>query len=337
MRWSRPGLLWFTFASLASLPLDFWISWKNRRIAAELGTERLLRQQADGIARSRWVGRLFLNFAWVALVVAAAGPHWGASDDGGVARGRDVVVVLDFSRSMLATDLATPATRWQAARDAVIELIAGLGQKGGHRVAIVIFAARASILVPLTTDYDHLNQMLDDLDGNVQPLEIRPADDAELSGTRIGAALELAVAAHDSRFPGFQDIILISDGDDPAEDREWTKGIAPARNAGIPIHTVGIGDLVDSPLILPKRGYREGELISTKLHEEPLKMIARETRGDYRPARRESPRLGEFASQLVKLQSRDLTDDSARGFADRSAYFWLAGCGFALAAWFWRA
>ena len=62
------------------------------------------------------------------------------------------------------------------------------------------------------------------------------------SGTRIGEALKAAVAAHDKRFPGYQDIVLISDGDDPADDREWVRGADEARKAEIPVHTVGVGN-----------------------------------------------------------------------------------------------
>lgn len=337
IRWARPGLLWLSFVPPALLLLDWWARRQNRAVAERLGRASAIRNLAIRSPRRSALGRVCFGLAWSAFVVAMAGPRWGQGDDGGVAVGRDVVVVIDLSKSMLATDLASPQARWQAARDAALDLISAARRRGGHRIGIVVFAARAKVFVPLTTDYDHLKQMLDELDAEVQPVEIRPADEFAKSGTRIGAACALAVQAHDDRFPGKQDIVLLSDGDDPADDREWAEGIAGARTAEIPIHTVGIGDIVHSPLTINKRG-GDDELISTKLVEEPLRTIALETRGQYLPARRDSPRLAEFfATQLEPLPSRELTDDAAPALRDRSTSFWLFGMVMLLGAWIWRA
>ena len=338
IRWDRPALLWLSFVPLLVVLLEWWAIARNRQVAALLGRPNAILRTYSRPARRGLLRHIAFGFGWSALVVAMAGPRWGAGDEGGIAVGRDVVVVLDLSRSMLAEDLATPQARWQAARDAVLDLIAAARKRGGHRIGLVIFAARPKVLVPLTTDYDHLTVMLDELDATVQPVDIRPADEFAKSGTRIGAALALAVQTHDERFPGKRDIILLSDGDDPADDREWAEGIAVARTAAILIHTVGLGDIVDSPWLLKRRTGAEGDLISTRLHEEPLREIARDSRGQYLPARRDPARLGEFfRANLEPLPSRELTDDAAALPRDRSAGFWSVGLLSLLLAWHWRA
>ena len=333
IRFVRPGLLWFTFVPLLLLLLDWWASKRNRVAAERLGRANAIRNLATATPRRISLKRFCFGLAWTSLIVGAAGPRWGQADDGGVAVGRDVVVVIDLSRSMEATDLRTPEPRWQRACLEARDLIRAAARRGGgHRVGIVIFAARPKVLVPLTTDYDHLMMMLDELDGHVQPVEIRPADEFAKSGTRIGAALTLAVQSHDDRFPGKQDVVLLSDGDDPATDREWADGITPARSAGIPIHVVGIGDVVESPVMLKRRG-GEGELISTRLVELPLKTIALESRGQYM-----TDALGDFfKKQLAPLPSRELLDDPTTALRNRSTVFWLVGMVFLLLAWFWRA
>ena len=337
LRWSRPGLLWLSFVPISFLILEWWASARNRVVAARLGRSGAVRNLAVRVPRRSALRRLAFGFAWSSFVLALAGPRWGSADDGGVAVGRDVVMI-DLSRSMLATDLATPQARWQAARDSARDLVDTASRRGGHRIGIVVFAARPKVLVPLTTDYDHLNLMLGEIDAAVQPVEIRPADEFSKSGTRIGAALAVAVQIHDERFPGKQDIVLLSDGDDPADDREWAEGIAGARAVGIPIHVIGIGDTVESPVTLRRRGGGEGELIATKLVEEPLRTIARDSRGRYFSAGREKPRLGEFfAAELEKQPSRELTDDAATALRDRSTGFWLFGLVTLLLAWIRRA
>ena len=338
LRWSRPGLLWLSFVPISFLILEWWASARNRVVAARLGRSGAVRNLAVRVPRRSALRRLAFGFAWSSFVLALAGPRWGSADDGGVVVGRDVVIVIDLSRSMLATDLATPQARWQAARDSARDLVDTASRRGGHRIGIVVFAARPKVLVPLTTDYDHLNLMLGEIDAAVQPVEIRPADEFSKSGTRIGAALAVAVQIHDERFPGKQDIVLLSDGDDPADDREWAEGIAGARAVGIPIHVIGIGDTVESPVTLRRRGGGEGELIATKLVEEPLRTIARDSRGRYFSAGREKPRLGEFfAAELEKQPSRELTDDAATALRDRSTGFWLFGLVTLLLAWIRRA
>ncbi len=338
IRWARPGLLWLSFAPALLFLLDWRAARRNRAVAALLGRTNAIRALGVRPPRRLYLGRFCFGLAWTASVLAAAGPRWGRGDDGGVAVGRDVVVVIDFSRSMLAEDLSTPQARWRAAVAAARDLVETASRRGGHRIGIVIFAARPKGLVPLTTDYDHLLQILDELDADVQPGDIRPADEFAKSGTRIGAALTLAIQTHDERFPGKQDIVLLSDGDDPVTDREWDDAIPAALTAGIPIHTVGIGDAAESQFLLKSRRKGEGEWITTRLDEIPLRAIALETRGSHLPAGRNNPYLGHFfETQLEPLPSRELADDPASSLSDRSTGFWLFGMVTLLFAWVWRA
>ena len=148
--------------------------------------------------------------------------------------------------------------------------------------------------------------MIDDLDGKFPPPEIRPGSAEVKSGTRIGDALKAAVATHDKRFPGYQDIVLISDGDDPADDRDGLRGADEARRAEIPVHTVGVGDPVQESIL--EFG---DELAPTRLREEPLKEIAAQTRGRYIAARRDVPQLAElFRANLEQLPSREVSDEA---------------------------
>lgn len=291
----------------------------------------------------RWIG-LAYPLAWVGLVLGLAGPRWGRSEEPGIAVGRDVVLVLDLSRSMLATDLSTGAARWEAGRDGLKELLDTVRRRGGHRTAVIVFAARPKVLVPLTTDYDHAAAVLDEIDGRHLPPDIRPAPDST-SGTRIGAALLLALATHDPRFPGAQDIILVSDGDDPVgtTDLEWRRGSDAVRSAGIPVHTVGIGDPAENgvplfldgePLEFQPREDLPPDWVRTRLVEEPLRQIAAETGGKYVAARKDAPRLGDFFRAAVEPNpSRTVSDDSVPQLKDRAAWFLAVALGLFLVGW----
>jgi Ca-activated chloride channel family protein len=181
------------------------------------------------------------------------------------------------------------------------------------------------------------------LDGRHPPPDIRPADDAAVSGTRIGAGLAAAVAAHDPRFPGFQDIVLLSDGDDPAQDREWALGVSAARKANIPVHAVGVGDPVNEATIridgeMLKVETRPGveEVAKTKLREDVLRAIAAEGKGLYLPSQRNVPKLGEFFHAAIETNPhRELTDDQLPQWKERYPWFLGPAAALFLFAW-WR-
>ena len=324
IRFARPELLWLLLV-LALLALTNRYSAMRRRIATEaLGRPTSIAAlHTNPRPRRRWLG-LAYPLAWTALILGIAGPRWGKSEEPGVAVGRDFVVVVDLSQSMKADDMASPnaKTRWEAAKAGLFDLLNSVSRRGGHRIAVVVFAARAKLLVPLTTDYDHVRAVIDEIDGSLPPPEVRPgADPSIVSGTRIGTGLIAAVNAHDSRFAGSQDIILISDGDDPGDDREWARGSDAARKAGIPVHTVGVGN-PDAATILTVGDPNNPELIQTKLEEDPLKQIAAETRGEYLAARRDVPRLGDFfRSRIEPHPSREVSDDAIPQPKERYPWF----------------
>lgn len=331
VRFARPEMLWL----LLLLPIlglvNRWAARRRRAAIAQIGRPAAVAGQlTHPVSRRNWFG-LAYPLAWIALILGLAGPRWGKSDETGVAVGRDLVIVIDLSRSMLADDMADPSlrTRWQAARAGALDLLDGVSRRGGHRVAVVVFAAHPKLLCPLTTDYNHVRAVIEDIDGDYPPPEVRPGPADVTSGTRIGEALKAAVEAHDKRFPGFQDIVLISDGDDPADDLEWVRGADEARKADIPVHSVGVGNPdVDAFLTFGE------ELVPTRLHEEPLKQIAAETRGRYIAARTATPLIGEFfRSHLEPLPSRYVSDESIPSPKERYPWFLAPALALFLIGW----
>lgn len=319
LRFARPELLWLFLLFPVFFLFDRWGARRQQAAIAKIGRPvALAGQLTQPPSRQRGL-RFAQSLGWTLLVLGVAGPLWGKSTETGVAVGRDVMIVIDLSRTMLADDMADRGspTRWEAARNAARDLVNAMARRGGHRVGIVVFAARTKLLCPLTTDYDHARAILDDIDGQFPPVEIRPPIGAEvISGTRIGAGLIAAVNAHDNRFPGYQGIVLLSDGDDPGEDKEWVRGADAARAAKVPVYTVGVGDPENGTILT----FGE-ELVDTRLQEEPLKQIAAETRGQYLGSRKDTPQLGEFfRTNLEPLPSREVSDENVR--LPKERYLW---------------
>src|SRR5262249_48196433 len=163
-------------------------------------------------------------------------------------------------RSMFAEQ----PSRLHRAKAALFDLAQALKERGGHRIGLVVFAAHAKVACPLTHDYDHFRETVESLDVGHLPPEIMTTDEDD-SGPRIGTALRAAVDLHESRAAGFQDILLLSDGDDPAPGGpDWSLPAAEARTKRIPIFTIGIGD-PDADSQVPDR---DGK---TRLREAPLR------------------------------------------------------------------
>ena len=274
---------------------------------------------------------------WLLLVIAAMGPRWGERNSSGVAVGRDIVILLDFSQSMLAADMTGPPTRWQAAIAGIDDMLLSLERRPGDRVGLVLFAAKPKVLVPLTTDLRHVRGTLRELDANFPPEAIRP-DEFSQSGTRFGRAINHAVDLHDNRFPHYQDIIIVSDGDDPSDDREWVSGVNAARSREIAVHTVGVGDPNRATTIL-RQGRPlmfDGEPIESRLHEELLQAMADEGRGLYLAAGQSTPGLGQFFREEIEpLPMRTLDIDALPQPKPRSFGFLLCGLLLFAIGW-WR-
>jgi Ca-activated chloride channel homolog len=263
-----------------------------------------------------------------ALVLGVAGPQWGEDREQSLTPGRDLVVVLDMSRSMLAKDVPgrTSTSRLGQALEAVNDFANKVEKRGGHRLALVVFAARSRVVCPLTQDYNHFREALNQLDPFDPLLDIGPMPDSA-SGTRIGEGLQKAVQLlRESPSPGYQAVILISDGDDPAGDEEWRSGISVARADKIPIHTVGIGDPERaSPIPVPGYGNLQfhGQIITTQLQEKPLQEIAFQTGGSYTPGRTKALPLGDL------LQTgREFGEDTLPVYRQRYPWFFAIALAF---------
>jgi Ca-activated chloride channel family protein len=317
---ARPEWLWLLAALPALGLLGLWARHRRRRALMLLGGGPAF---ADAMTRSRRRGPWLFLCLWPGLTLAAvgaAGPQWGRDWTQSVTRGRDLVVVIDLSRSMLAEK----PSRLERARAAVLDLCDAVNRRGGHRLGLVLFAGHARLACPLTHDYKHFREVVASVRGDYLDPALR-ADDHAPSGTRIGEAIELAVQSHNEKARGMQDVLLISDGDDPAGDREWDlRGITAAEQAEIPVHTVGVGD-PERESVIPYDGRAfdyDGEAVKTRLEEKPLGEIARRTKGTYVPLMTAEYSLGElYLSRIAAQGGHEHGVDVLPVYRQRAAWF----------------
>jgi len=127
-----------------------------------------------------WVKGAAIVLGVACLLLAAARPRWGVYFEKVSARGVDLFVLLDVSRSMLAEDVAP--NRLGRAKSDIQDLLKKLE---GDRVGLITFAGAAVVKVPLTTDQGFFRMVLADVD----------TDSAPRGGTLIGTAVRKATAS----------------------------------------------------------------------------------------------------------------------------------------------
>lgn len=328
MSFQQPLYLWL----LATLPV---LGFLHHRavIKRRQAREYFGNHESSDHRTYRHAGLWFL--AVFLLIIATAGPRWGQGGETGVIVGRDVMIILDLSRSMDAADMADAANRqrWQAAQASIREMVTSSRRRGGHRFGLVVFAAKPALVCPLTSDDAHFLSRLEEFSPKSPPPECRPAaDEAITSGTSIGAGIALGLSAIDPRFPGYRDLILFSDGDGPGVAQEVQLALNMAQEQGVPVHVVGLGD-PENPTELTL-GAAQEDFVGTQLREAILQEIARRTDGVYIAAKRERPNMAEWlVDVLEKRPNRTLSDDLLPQPKDRSNWFALTGLVLLVLAW----
>jgi Ca-activated chloride channel family protein len=271
MRFEHPTFLWLLAVLPPALVLFFW--WASRvrqKLLTQFVEARLLSQLTVGISPARRKIRFaLLILAAVFLVFTLARPQRGFDLEEVEQRGLDIVVAVDTSKSMLATDIAP--NRLARAKLAALEL---MQRAGTDRLGLVAFAGDAFLECPLTIDNTAFQQSVQALDVNSIPQ----------GGTAIAEAINAALTAFKEK-DHFKVLVLLTDGEDNDSEPGALDAAKKAAEAGLKIFTIGIGskegDLLNPDLVRDENG----NAVKSHLNEALLQQIAGATGGFYLPLR----------------------------------------------------
>ena len=252
----RPHWLW----ALLALPA-LWALWRARQrndnvwrgaVDAHL-LPHLLEQGGKAARGALWMGAL----GYAIAVVALAGPSWRQSEQPLWQSQSPLVIALDLSSSIAASDL--PPSRLLQARAKLATL---LRERAGGQVALVAYAGEAFTVAPLTDDAANVALFLDALEPDVMPV------DGQQPGKAIAWSVRLLQQA------GFErgDILLISDHGDAAGNR----AAADALGQGYRVSALGLGTAAGAP-------YRtaDGRIAQARLEAGSLRALSAAGGGRY--------------------------------------------------------
>lgn len=254
------------------------------------------------------------------LFIALLRPCWGKTEEIATQEGRDLLIAIDVSRSMLAQDLKP--NRLAFAKNKIRQLVHALKSE---RIGLLIFAGNAVIQCPLTTDYKAFFMFLDSLD----------AQTISSGTTALDQALKKALTVFaKSDFKKTKLVVLLTDGEDFSSNLSGIK--EQVIKEGLTVFTIGIGTVQGAPIpILDERGNQKeyekdmsGAIVMSRLNEGILKALAHESGGQYLLATEDNRDIATVIKSVEQFERETFDDRTVVQWHEKFMYF--VGIGFVL-------
>ncbi|WP_295126608.1 VWA domain-containing protein [uncultured Chitinophaga sp.] len=306
LRFQHTEYLWALALLLVLLAAFLFVTWWKRRSIRRIGDPELVEKLFTGYSRKLFTLKFILVFiAFFFGAVGLANLQKGSRMEKITRKGVDVIVALDVSKSMLATDVKPD--RLTRAKQMVTRLMEKLDN---DRIGLVVFAGNAYLQMPLTVDYSAARMFLATVSPDMIPTQ----------GTEIAQAIQISNEAFNKKERKHKALIIISDGEDHDEG-----AITQAKKAfedGVVINTIGVGSSNGSPVPDAESGGfkkdRDGKTVISKLNEEELRSLAAAGRGVYQHLDDAEDVVSTLAAKIDGMEQKAFGENI---FTDYDSYF----------------
>jgi Ca-activated chloride channel family protein len=284
------------------LPVIYGLSaYLRRKRLSRFGDVRLMRPLMPLASNVRgWIKIIVLCGAIFFFVSALMQPRAGQVVAEVKSKGAEVIIALDVSNSMLATDFSP--SRLEHSKLAISRLVEGLKE---DRIGLIVFAGDAYVQLPVTTDYMSAKLFLNSINTDI----------VSRQGTDLSKAIGLAMKSFSSQSENSRALIIITDGENqegnPVEMAEL------AHQDGITIHTVGIGSTGGSPIMLPNGNMmkdKSGEIVMSRLDQNTLKRVATAGGGSATIASQSDLGLSGIFQNIKEMEKKELLSEEFRSY-----------------------
>lgn len=284
------------------------VNWKKKTVA-RIGDAKLVSQLIRGYSPRKFrLKFIILLIAFALICLGAANLQYPKQVEQVTRQGIDVMIALDVSKSMLATDIQPD--RLQRSRLLVSRLIDKLQN---DRVGLVLFAGRAYLQMPLTSDHSAAKMYVNTASTQSVPTQ----------GTVIAEALTICQNAFDEKQKKYKAVVLITDGED--HDENALDIAEKMAEEGIVIHTIGVGSTAGSEIVDPdtKEVKRDenGTPVLSRLNEKELIDIADKGNGSYQMLLETEVAVNNILGQINTMEKRTIKDNSLVQY--RSFFQWF--------------
>ncbi len=303
------------FIGLILIPLLVFLyyqllGWK-KKLGNKIGDPALVAQLVKSFSSHRYLLKFILICVAVFFLVAGLANLRARGSEENISRqGVDVMIVLDVSKSMLAQDVKP--SRLDKAKQLLYRLIDHLQN---DRIGMILFAGRAYMQMPLTTDHGAAKLYISEASPDAVPTQ----------GTVFAEALTMANNSFNQNEHKYKAVVLISDGED--HDPDALKVAKQMADDGVMVNTVGIGSpegsiIIDPETKQPKKD-NQGNTVISKLNEQELTGISDATNGIYIHLENLEDATITLSQRLDSIEKRALADSE---FVNFKNYFpWFVG------------
>jgi len=303
---------WLLLLLLVIPFLYWWNKYKTEKTKAYIPMPSL---QGLGKNSTNWKILLYklmpyLKLAALSLLILAfARPRLSLKQESVNAEGIDIVLAIDVSTSMLATDFKPD--RLEASKKVAIDFI---NNRPYDRIGLVVFSGEAFTFSPVTTDHDLLVSLVE----QIQTGSIK-------DGTAIGNGLAAAVNRLKNSKSKSKVIILLTDGVNNSGYVDPETATELAKENGIKVYTIGVGSqgMANSPV-----GRQFGRLIygmaRVEIDERLLTNIAKATQGMYFRAKNENE-LAKIYDYIDKLEKTKIEVKVFKRYSEEFRFFLIPG------------
>lgn len=308
----------YVFKVIILLGIVFWLIFvryfKAERAIKKLSSARLRSIVLEHGSKIRSISKAVLRLVgFIGLLVALLQPQWDKKQQETLQEGRDIVIAVDISRSMLCAD--EKPNRLEFAKQKIKKILYNLKCE---RVGLIVFAGDAVVQCPLTVDYAAFFMFLDSLDVST----------ISSGTTSLDGALKEAIHIFkDMPEKKTKIFCLFTDGEDFSTDLATVKEEAAKINMAI--FTFGIGSKQGAPIpILDTAGKNigfekdsKGAVVMSKFNEGILKNLSEKTGGRYIKTTSNDVDITKFIADVEKFEKSSLGTASFERYQEQYSYF----------------
>lgn len=295
-RFDNPTYLWLLLLVPLLAMIYLYSLRQSKRRLKRFGSLKLMHQLSPMASpRRKLVKFILAELILTLLILIVARPQIGNKIANNTSReGIEVIMALDISNSMLATDVVPSRL------DKSKLMVEGLMNKfTKNKLGLIVFAGDAFVQLPITSDYVSAKMFLD----NINPSLIGT------QGTDIGKAINLAMHSFTPNTQTGKSIVVITDGEDNEGGAEAMA--KQAQEKGIKVFILGIGSTQGTTIPMPNgEDLRDanGNIVKTHLNEEMCKKIADAGHGVYIHVDNSSVADALLEKELGKLQKGEINN-----------------------------
>ena len=295
-RFDNPTYLWLLLLIPLLAMIYLYSLRQSKRRLKRFGSLKLMHQLSPMASPRRKLMKFVLaELILTLLILIVARPQIGNKIANNTSReGIEVIMALDISNSMLATDVVPSRL------DKSKLMVEGLMDKfTKNKLGLIVFAGDAFVQLPITSDYVSAKMFLD----NINPSLIGT------QGTDIGKAINLAMHSFTPNTQTGKAIVVITDGEDNEGGAEAMA--KQAQEKGIKVFILGIGSTQGTTIPMPNsEDLRDanGNIVKTHLNEEMCKKIADAGHGVYIHVDNSSVADALLEKELEKLQKGEINN-----------------------------